>query len=987
MSRKDIGSRERDSTRDGRHDVGRNVRYPLHPPPLLRERMRGDSPRNSHLRTVSPPRSHRDRLRGDIRGRNGHRDPSPRPRHSRSPGRISRHVSDVHSFRGRSPDGYRRRSLEPHHHRDSSRDRRVRSPPGLVGRASPPRFAMRTPPPPPPPPRSPHASMRRASPRYSMRPGSPQARMLLASPRSSLHPVSPRLALRPLSPQAPVHLHSPQVPMRPPRIPSPPLTSAFDREHNRHAHEAILGSRNGTILTLQSATPLGTGSADVLNKKEEETLSSTNLLVSRNILMNDGTVETFYALPPDAILNPLQTTVDSAIGAIGGQVLPSFSDGLSQYNTEPASLRYGGLDKYVPIERDFLASQDHRLPDRMLPVTSQYVAGDKSLPDYPSYQRDRPLSPHQSTYDRPLQRRTSRSPLHGGDGAISLPNRAGYVSEMEGASRRLNYDKREPAYATEAPFREGFSSPRRRRLDQDRSKIIDKDVIGYGRGERNGEIWRMSQEVRMPSPRYASAAYDLPRQRGPARSPEPRGSSRFEPRNASFQRQMRTPPRESSSRHDDILRRYPDHRSALPRHPSPDRDGRLSPRRMRSLTPPSMKKHASYMEERRAWKRKFIEMGGEPSLDHRNSRFLEPEFKRRERDLVNDLLRGRRQSGWDRKDGWLDRRVDMVGRSGHRPMRERSGSPRLSRRHPDIGRRELGRPNMDKNSASQREKDEKESRHKDEQELPPDLPEDSNEFKQQVQRSLLKYAKMINEDPEQRKKYEEQGKAGTLLCVACGRLSKTHVDTHSLVMHTLQSQKPGLRADHLGLCKAVCSIMGWSHDIDPAAGKAYQSCPADEAKTNKEDLILWPPAVIVHCAGKANEGQQKAAVESAVRDLLKDAGLSLERMKIAHGKEGIVIVKYSPLLPCLHDAERLHQHFASRNLGRDDWSRVKPAKQDDPNGEHSNDVEKSMLYGYLALAQDLDKVDPDLQRRCQVRSRRDIEVIIGDPLAGNSAED
>ncbi|KAI5067498.1 hypothetical protein GOP47_0018026 [Adiantum capillus-veneris] len=211
-------------------------------------------------------------------------------------------------------------------------------------------------------------------------------------------------------------------------------------------------------------------------------------------------------------------------------------------------------------------------------------------------------------------------------------------------------------------------------------------------------------------------------------------------------------------------------------------------------------------------------------------------------------------------------------------------------------------------------------------------------------------------------------------------------------MHTLQSQKKGLRAEHLGLCKAICSIMRWRHTIDPAGGKAYQDCSAEEAKSNNEDLILWPPAVIVHYVAKKIEGQQETVAESAVKDFLKDTGFLSERVKIAHGKGGTVIVKYSPLLPCLHDAESLHHHFASRNFGRDDWWSARPVKQEsngdlDPVLEDGDGAEKNMLYGYIALAQDLDKVDADLQRRCQVKSRKDIEAIIGDPLAAKNAED
>lgn len=972
MSRREIGFRERDSHRDGRPDIGRSVRYPLHPPPPHRERLRGESPHNHRMRSISPLRSHRDRVRGDSRGRNGHREPSPRRRASRSPINGSRHRpdGDFHSFRARSPVGYRRRSLEPHPRRDSSREHRMRSP----------RFTARTPP--PPPPRSPRLHMHPVSPGFSLRPMSPQVPPRLASPRASMRPVSPRLAMRPVSPAS----------IRPmPMSRSPPLASAFDRELDRHVHESILGgSRNGPILALQSATSLGPGSTDVHNKQEDESLSSSGMLVPRSILLEDGTVGTFYSLPPNPLLNPLPASVDTGLG---GKLLPPFADGLTQYSTETASLKYAGPDKFMPVEHNYLSAQDQRLSDRVIPSQNQYVAGDRNLPEYSPYKRDRPPSPHQNAFDRPLQRRVSRSPLRGRDGVISSSSREVYSLDMERAPRRINYDHRESAFSTDIPSRDGFSSPHKHRSDEDYRKIDDKDMVAYGRDLNHDDFLRLPEGGRA---RYAPSGYDPPRQRGLLRSPEPRDSLRFESRDGSFRRLTRTPPRDPPRHDDTYSQRHSAYRSDIRRYPSPDRHGRMSPKRTRSLTPPTTRRNFSYEEERRSWKRKFIEMGGDPSRDQRNPRPHEPEFKRRERDgdiRHNDHLRDRRPSGWDRQDGWPERREDVFNRPGHRPLRERSGSPRLSKRFPDAERRQNernvkehpGRLNGVKATALQREM----------HESAPDLPEDSPEFKQQVQRAFLKYAKVVYEDSEQRKKYEEQGKAGTLLCVACGRLSKPFVDTQSLVMHTLQSKKTGLRAEHLGLCKAICCVMGWSHAVDPTGGKSYQNISVEEAKANNEDLILWPPAVIVHnvSTSKMTDGHQEDAAEfTAVKELLKDTGVSFERVKIATGRRGMVIIKCAPVLSGLHDAEHLHKHFASSGLGRDDWMRVEIDKQKSnadaarvPEEEKSK--KKNMLYGYIALAYDLDKVDLDLHRRCQIKSRKDIEVIAGDPLAVKKASD
>ena len=50
-------------------------------------------------------------------------------------------------------------------------------------------------------------------------------------------------------------------------------------------------------------------------------------------------------------------------------------------------------------------------------------------------------------------------------------------------------------------------------------------------------------------------------------------------------------------------------------------------------------------------------------------------------------------------------------------------------------------------------------------------PEDSEEFKQLVHEAFLKCSKMLNMNPSVRKKYKEQGNAGSLYCIICGRRS------------------------------------------------------------------------------------------------------------------------------------------------------------------------------------------------------------------------
>lgn len=49
--------------------------------------------------------------------------------------------------------------------------------------------------------------------------------------------------------------------------------------------------------------------------------------------------------------------------------------------------------------------------------------------------------------------------------------------------------------------------------------------------------------------------------------------------------------------------------------------------------------------------------------------------------------------------------------------------------------------------------------------------EDTEEFKELVQKAFLLYAKKLNVNPSVRRRYKEQGKAGSLFCIACGRRS------------------------------------------------------------------------------------------------------------------------------------------------------------------------------------------------------------------------
>ncbi|XP_010243910.1 PREDICTED: uncharacterized protein LOC104587843 isoform X2 [Nelumbo nucifera] len=145
-----------------------------------------------------------------------------------------------------------------------------------------------------------------------------------------------------------------------------------------------------------------------------------------------------------------------------------------------------------------------------------------------------------------------------------------------------------------------------------------------------------------------------------------------------------------------------------------------------------------------------------------------------------------------------------------------------------------------------------------------DPPKDSEEFKQLVHKAFLKFAKQLNENPAHWRRYKEQGKASILRCSVCRSLSKDFIDTQSLAAHAWMSPKVGLRAEHLGLHKAICVFMGWNSSVALDSSWNPQVLPDAEALAVKEDLILWPPLVIIHNSSIGNknpEGRKIVTIE------------------------------------------------------------------------------------------------------------------------------
>ncbi|KHG03501.1 suppressor of gene silencing 3 [Gossypium arboreum] len=216
-----------------------------------------------------------------------------------------------------------------------------------------------------------------------------------------------------------------------------------------------------------------------------------------------------------------------------------------------------------------------------------------------------------------------------------------------------------------------------------------------------------------------------------------------------------------------------------------------------------------------------------------------------------------------------------------------------------------------------------------------------------------------------------------------GMSSKDFSDMHGLIMHTYYSDNADLRVDHLGLHKALCVLMGWNYSKPPDNSKAYRFLPADEAVSNQEDLIMWPPVVIVHntITGKGKDGRMEGLGNKAMDSKLRDLGFGSGKCKSMYGREGhlgITVVKFANDQSGLIDAVRLAEYFEKENRGRKAWSHLQPltlGKDDDDKNpnlvkvDERNGEKKRIFYGYLGTVADLDKVDFDIRNKVVIESR------------------
>ncbi|KAM6584264.1 hypothetical protein CsatB_011266 [Cannabis sativa] len=269
--------------------------------------------------------------------------------------------------------------------------------------------------------------------------------------------------------------------------------------------------------------------------------------------------------------------------------------------------------------------------------------------------------------------------------------------------------------------------------------------------------------------------------------------------------------------------------------------------------------------------------------------------------------------------------------------------------------------------------------------------EDSEEFKQLVHEAFLKYAKKLNVNTSVQKRYREDGRAGSLFCIVCGRSgSKEFMDTRRLVTHAYMSHKAGLRAEHLGLHKAICVLLGWSTVIpDETVTWAPQILPKSEALSQKEDLIIWPPVIIIHniTFWDNNPEKWKVVTVDALEAFIRGKGLIRGRIKVCLGKpidQSVMVVKFLGTFTGLGDAEKLHKFFMECKRGRSEFELATSNNGTvSVNGEteiEGGKLEENILYGYLGISEDLDKVDFTSRNTGLIKSKMEILDLANAPV-------
>ena len=105
-----------------------------------------------------------------------------------------------------------------------------------------------------------------------------------------------------------------------------------------------------------------------------------------------------------------------------------------------------------------------------------------------------------------------------------------------------------------------------------------------------------------------------------------------------------------------------------------------------------------------------------------------------------------------------------------------------------------------------------------------------------------------------------------------------------------------------------------------------------------------------------------------------DIGVPREKLKVSHGRpanQSVFLVKFQPTISGFQEAMRIHHHFSSRNLGKEEFQQMRDGK-----GKKAALVDnlEELLYAHIAVVEDLVYLDKEAKRRCKIRSKKEVEA-------------
>lgn len=97
--------------------------------------------------------------------------------------------------------------------------------------------------------------------------------------------------------------------------------------------------------------------------------------------------------------------------------------------------------------------------------------------------------------------------------------------------------------------------------------------------------------------------------------------------------------------------------------------------------------------------------------------------------------------------------------------------------------------------------------------------------------------------------------------------SKEFLQTKDVATHAFTSLKIGLRAQHLGFHRALCVLMGWDTSVASNDRWICKSLPDVQAWAMKDDIIVWPPVVIIHNGSPRDLNNSNEQVKISIEQL------------------------------------------------------------------------------------------------------------------------